>query len=152
MSKIDELEKLAKLKQNGVLTEKEFQLAKKEILTNFQEDNENNKQLIKKQKKPSAEVTDVYVWIVAVAPIALTILLYLVGITDEMWISWIIWFAFNTIFCALDDSQIQKAYKVPPDLWYLGVIPVYLYKRSNIVGDNKAYFWTWLGCCFLSFL
>ncbi|MDQ2792612.1 MAG: DUF4339 domain-containing protein [Bacteroidota bacterium] len=104
-----------------------------------------------------------YVWILAFAPLIGVFLEYFVAgamtggesqlaiqaaVKDLWWIT----LALNVLFCVLDLNKLKAAgYNTESlSVFWLLLIPVYLFKRAKFLRQKPSYAWTWLAVFFLS--
>jgi len=92
------------------------------------------------------------VWLLALAPLIALVLKSLIAQQTDIPFSqlWVVTALLNTTLCLADARLLKKEGHKPPNVWVVFLVPVYLFKRSNILGDNKAYFYVWLATFFLS--
>lgn len=95
---------------------------------------------------PTGKAKSGYAWSLAFVPLMGILLQGLGGLAI-----WLV-IGLNVLFCILDESQLKKSGFGAPNVWWLFLVPVYLYQRANFVGDNLAYFFVWIGCFILSVL
>ena len=92
------------------------------------------------------------VWLLAFAP--------LIGVISESLIArktdadpsqlWIVTVLLNILLCSLDARLLKRDGVKGPSVWAVFLIPVYLYKRTQVLGQNKAYFFVWIATFVLS--
>lgn len=133
--KIYQLKKLAKLKKYGVITKAEFLQEKEKILSLESINAQNHK-----------KITNLFIWLLSLLPFILSVILNTQNIANDSYESIIIFFILNSLLCEIDSANVQKKYDIKVDVWYIFLVPIYLYKRSEIVKDTKAYFWIWIIC------
>ena len=90
-------------------------------------------------------VNNTFVWILAFAP--------LIGVLLESFVSdvsgipqeslWFITLAVNIIFGIMDEKKLKAAGHDTSKMGSAWLVPVYLFKRSKLLGHNYAYFIVW---------
>jgi len=160
---LDELEKLAHLKEKGILSQKEFEIEKDKILNSERisegknsasfkrgkvaQKNKNQVNLVYKKK------ADVLGWLIAFSPIYLDILLVLffgVEVFSNYELYFFMWSLFNMFICSLNDYYVKKAYGTESNWWFLFLVPVYLYKQAKQTNTDLNKFTTWMICFIIS--
>ncbi len=66
-----------------------------------------------------------------------------------------IWWAFlilNIGLCVADEKRLKAAGHAAPTTWWVLLLPVYLWKRASLLGQNKNYFYGWLAAFAVSVL
>lgn len=98
---------------------------------------------------PQTHVNNVYVWLLAFVPI-------IGGVVEKVieqervipqTAIFISYFAVNSLLAFIDMSAIEKSGRDTKSRSYRSwfwLIPVYLFKRANALGQSKGYFWTWV--------
>ncbi|KAB5618607.1 DUF4339 domain-containing protein [Pseudomonas putida] len=64
-----------------------------------------------------------------------------------------LWWAFlilNVGLCVADEKRLKAAGHSAPTTWWVFLIPVYLWKRANLLGQNKNYFYAWVAAFVVS--
>lgn len=104
-------------------------------------------------------VNNTLVWILAFAPIIGTFLQgFIVGILfgDEGIYSynkfWWITLALNIWLCYMDEKKLEQANVDTEKIGSYWLIPVYLYKRAEVLNQSPAYLWVWIVAFVLSFM
>lgn len=163
MGKLENLEKLLKLKEQGVLSEEEFSEEKKKILNEDSEKIiETTKTQITESKKEEIQekkieeninpqntnngVSNGLAWAVAVVPI--------IGIFIEVASGKSLWYVYliiNTLFCVIDMNLLKdKGFKI--EGWTILIIPIYLWKRATVLKQDRGYFLLWILAFFISII
>ncbi len=57
---------------------------------------------------------------------------------------WFVTLALNFFLCYQDEKKLEKAGYDVDKLGSTFLVPVYLYKRAEMLKQNNAYFWVWL--------
>lgn len=86
-----------------------------------------------------AGVDNKFVWLVVAVPLVGIFIELMVG-EPLFWIYWIL----NIVLCVLDEKYLKSLGKEPPSTAWAFFIPVYLWKRAEILSQKKYYFWGWL--------
>lgn len=109
------------------------------------------------------KVSNVFIWLLAFAPIIGFFLegIFAYAINDNELIAdakiansdyWFITLGLNILLAVLDDIKLKNAGHKTNNLgWAIFLIPVYLWKRSNLTKQSKSYFWVWVAS-FIFFL
>lgn len=94
---------------------------------------------------PGPVVPNTLAWVVAFVP--------LIGLIVEVMplrppgSLWLVVFATNVGLCYLDETKLKEAgYNTKPMGAVAFFIPVYLWKRSELVRQGKGYFIAWIAC------
>lgn len=83
-----------------------------------------------------SDIDNRFVWaVIAVQLIGVIVEIFL---KSQMWIFYLI---VNTGLCLLDEWKLKKAGYNPPNGWWTLLVPVYLWKRSTVLKQNRAHFW-----------
>ncbi len=61
-------------------------------------------------------------------------------------------YAFYVYAVFKDTDQIAKAGKVPPSKWWVLILPVYLWKRANVLSSSKQAFWGVIATMCIAFI
>lgn len=85
------------------------------------------------------------VWGVVAVPVVGIILELIIGMNLI-----VLYIAANVLLCFFDEKKLKKAGHNAPVNWMIFVIPVYLWKRAELLGQKKNYFWGWIAAFFLS--
>jgi hypothetical protein len=112
------------------------------------------------EKTPSKiEVNNSIVWVLALAPLIGSFIQgFIVGVFyGDNWFwhygkFWWITIALNILLCYLDDNKLKESGIKTDSLGSTWLIPIYLYKRSELLNDGKAYFIVWIVTFTLTFL
>lgn len=105
---------------------------------------------------PAESINGTFVWLLAIAPLLYAwiepaVLAALaeknVYLTPDQRLWWPI-FAMtvaNSLLAGLDSKMIRRTGNIPPSFgWAIFMIPVYLWKRSNVLRTNQAPFIVWV--------
>lgn len=65
---------------------------------------------------------------------------------------WWVFLILNVGLCVADERRLKAAGHSAPTTWWVFLIPVYLWKRANLLGQNKNYFYGWLAAFVVSIL
>lgn len=105
------------------------------------------------------EVNNSIVWVLAFAPLIGSFIQgFIVGVlygANWFWHYgkfWWITIALNILLCYLDDNKLKESGVKTDSLGSTWLIPIYLYKRSELLNDGKAYFIVWIVTFTLTFL
>ena len=114
-------------------------------------DTDFNKHLLKDIPPPISgdKVNNTFIWILAFAPIIGSIIEqeFFAGNKDN----YLLWFGLNSGLAILDNYKLKSAgYQTNNLFWAILLVPVYLWKRANLTGQSKSYFWVWILTLFLS--
>jgi hypothetical protein len=93
------------------------------------------------------DIDNRYVWMVVAVPIVGLCIELLAG-KSLFWVYWIM----NIGLCMLDERKLRQAGHQAPDKSWALVIPAYLWKRTQILGQPKHYFWAWVATWVLSII
>jgi hypothetical protein len=101
-----------------------------------------------------AVVDNTLVWWLAVAPVAGTLLAsFLAGATNkEISSFWWVTLVLNIVLSTLDAKKLQKAGHDTSRMGAAWFIPVYLYKRAEVLKQKNTYFVVWVVLFCLSLL
>ena len=136
----EQLEKLKKLNEKGLLNNEEYLAEKEKILKQLSEN-------------PEKIRTD-YVWCLAFAPLIGELLQLIIAETtgsnseDLFYIT----IGLNIFLSYLDSKEVHKAGfngKLLDESW---LIPAYLYERARILKQSPIYLWIWIACLVISCL
>ena len=94
-----------------------------------------------------SDIDNNYVWAVVAVPIVGVIIEILAG-TELLWLYLIA----NIACCVLDERKLQAAGHQAPANWMAFIVPAYLWKRAELLGHKKHYFWGWIAAFVLSTL
>ncbi len=86
-----------------------------------------------------------YAWLIVIAPI-IGLIFELIAGEDLIWI----YFLLNVVFFSLDYKELKGRGLDMPHIAWVILIPVYLWKRANLLGQKKHYFWGWVVVFLLS--
>ncbi|WP_110973271.1 DUF4339 domain-containing protein [Pseudomonas huaxiensis] len=63
---------------------------------------------------------------------------------------WWMFLILNVGLCVADEKRLKAAGHAAPTAWWVILIPVYLWKRANLLGQNKNYFYAWVAAFVVS--
>ncbi|RAR72553.1 zinc-ribbon domain-containing protein [Flavobacterium aciduliphilum] len=105
----------------------------------------------------NSEVSNVYAWIIAFTPIIGTFVQgFMFGFMNSFNSNhyynfdsfWWVYIVLNSIFCVVDIQNLQKNNINTKgkylSLWGFFFVPVYLFKRAELLNQNQTYFWIWI--------
>ena len=87
----------------------------------------------------SSDVDNRFVW----ALVGVQIIGALLGLLFDINIGWLI-LIINVILCVVDERRLKAAGYAAPETYWAVLIPVYLWKRANLIGHSKNYFYVWI--------
>ncbi len=87
----------------------------------------------------SSDVDNRFVW----ALVGVQIIGALLGLLFDINIGWLI-LIINVILCVVDERRLKAAGYAAPETYWAVLIPVYLWKRANLIGHSKNYFYAWI--------
>lgn len=99
---------------------------------------------------PPLSGTDIdnrYIWAVVAVPVV-GVIIELVAGMELVWL----YIAANIACCVLDEHKLNAAGHKSPTNWMVFLVPVYLWKRAELLGQKKHYFWAWIAAFALSIL
>ena len=98
-----------------------------------------------------SQTSGTVVWLIALAPLIAIVLKTVIAQQTDIPFSqlWFVTALLNTALCLADARQLKRQGCKLPNVWVVFLVPVYLFKRTNILGDNKAYFYVWIAAFFL---
>lgn len=86
-------------------------------------------------------------WLIACVPLMGSLITLFTGIGASSWgASAILYCVLNSIFCSIDESRLKKqGFDTSSCSWFWGalLVPVYIYRRARLVGDDNSYFIGW---------
>ncbi|MGN0834957.1 MAG: zinc ribbon domain-containing protein [Candidatus Spyradosoma sp.] len=86
-------------------------------------------------------------WLIACVPLMGSLITLVTGIGASSWgASAILYCALNSIFCSINESRLKKqGFDTSSCSWFWGalLVPVYIYRRARLVGDDNSYFIGW---------
>lgn len=86
-------------------------------------------------------------WLIACVPLMGSQITLFTGIGASSWgSSAILYCVLNSIFCSIDESRLKKqGFDTSSCAWFWGalLVPVYIYRRARLVGDDNSYFIGW---------
>jgi hypothetical protein len=95
----------------------------------------------------ASEIDNRFVWALVGVQLAGGLIEYLSGVS--------IWWAFlilNIGLCVVDEKRLKAAgHEAPQSFWAI-IVPVYLWKRANLLSQEKHYFYGWIAAFGLSVL
>ncbi len=144
----EQLRKVAKLRDEGVLTEDEFSVLKKKILglgTVANSISSHTESVPSVPLPVSGPVNHSLVWINAFVPIfgiVLDTILVEMGLT--MWLGTLIVIGINCLLMTKDEKQLRTQGLPTKELGSAWVVPVYLFKRVQVVGGGYGYAVCWM--------
>jgi hypothetical protein len=73
------------------------------------------------------------------------------SLVDKTW--YVVW-GINVVVAALDEAYLKAAGWTPKQLrnWLVAIVPIYLYKRDQLLKQGNTRFLVWMGCFFISLL
>jgi hypothetical protein len=100
---------------------------------------------------PGGNVSNRLAWLIVLVPIVGAIVEMLTGADASAGIGVILaYFAVNTLLCIWDETRLKKAGHDAPCIWWIFLIPVYLWKRAKKLNQKRSYFWAWIFLFILS--
>lgn len=94
---------------------------------------------------PANLVDNRFVWGVVAVPFIGGLVEYLVG-HDLIWL----YVLLNIGLCVLDERRLKAAGHPAPESFWTVLIPVYLWKRADLLKHKKHYFWGWIAASILA--
>jgi hypothetical protein len=98
------------------------------------------------------------VWILAFAPIIGVFLqAFIVGfLYGDSWMYsynkfWWVTLALNILLCYLDEKKLMQAGINTDNMGATWIIPIYLYRRAEVLNQSPSYLWVWIVTFILSF-
>jgi hypothetical protein len=91
------------------------------------------------------DIDNRYVWMVVAVPIVGALIELIAG-ESLFWVYWI----FNIGLCVLDERKLSQAGHLAPNKKWSLLVPAYLWKRADILGQSKQYVWAWIATWLLS--
>lgn len=84
-------------------------------------------------------------WLIACVPLIGSLIT--LGVEDlSLSASSFLYCVLNSIFCSIDESRLKKqGFDTSSCSWFWGalLVPVYIYRRARLVGDDNSYFIGW---------
>jgi uncharacterized membrane protein YbjE (DUF340 family) len=121
--------------------------------------NTNQKSFSYQPSINEVNVNNNIVWILAFAPIIGTVLQgFIVGfLFGNNWMYsynkfWWITLALNILLCHLDEKKLVQDGIDTEKMGSSWLIPVYLYKRAQILNHSPVYLWVWIATFVISFI
>ncbi|CAL95245.1 hypothetical membrane protein [Azoarcus olearius] len=68
--------------------------------------------------------------------------------TELVWL----YIAANIVCCVLDEKKLKAAGQKAPMNWMVFLVPVYLWKRADLLNQKKHYFWAWIAAFVFSIM
>lgn len=96
---------------------------------------------------PGKDIDNKFIWWVVGVPVIGVIIELIAGI-ELIWL----YIVANTVCCVLDERKLKAAGHESPVIWWIFLIPVYLWKRATLLNHKKHYFWGWIIVFILSIL
>jgi hypothetical protein len=102
------------------------------------------------------KISNVFIWLLAFAPIIGFFLesIFAYSVNENEFVAeqkiansayWFITLGLNILLAVFDDVKLKNAGHKTNNLgWAIFLIPVYLWKRSNLTKQSKSYFWVWI--------
>lgn len=93
-----------------------------------------------------ADIDNKFVWAIVAIPIIGSIIQLIPEILKLITVIQLALFYFvaNTTCCILDMKKLKAAGQKAPISWMVLIIPVYLWKRADLLNHKKHYFWAWI--------
>ena len=86
-------------------------------------------------------------WLIACVPLMGSLIELLTGLGEARFgASAFLYCVLNSILCAIDESRLKKqGFDTSSCAWFWGalLVPVYIYRRARLVGDDNSYFIGW---------
>ena len=86
-------------------------------------------------------------WLIACVPLMGSLIELLTGLGEASFgASAFLYCVLNSIFCSIDESRLKKqGFDTSSCSWFWGalLVPVYIYRRARLVGDDNSYFIGW---------
>jgi hypothetical protein len=101
----------------------------------------------------SGASSNISVWLLAFAPLIGGVLESVIARKTDSEISqlWLVTVLLNVLLCLLDAKLLKNDGCRPPNMWAVFLIPVYLFKRANLLRQNYACAFVWIAAFLLSF-
>ena len=93
------------------------------------------------------DIDNKFIWAVVAVPIVGVVIELIAG-TELIWL----YIAANIICCVLDEKKLKAAGQKAPTNWMVFLVPVYLWKRADLLNQKKHYFWAWIAAFVISIL
>lgn len=121
--------------------------------------NQSQNTLDRPVQSNSVEVNNTIIWFLAFAPIIGSFLQgvlfgFMTTVTHTEYNYskfWWVTLGFNILLCTIDDNNLKKKGIDTEKMGSSWLVPVYLYKRAEVLNQEKLYFWVWIGTFILSF-
>lgn len=91
------------------------------------------------------DVDNRIIWLVVAVPIVGMLIEFSFN-KSLVWVYWIL----NIAICVWDDRKLKQAGHESPDVYWSLLVPAYLWKRAEILGQKKYYLWAWIAAFILS--
>lgn len=86
-------------------------------------------------------------WLIACVPLMGSLIELLTGLGEASFgASAFLYCVLNSILCSIDESRLKKqGFDTSSCAWFWGalLVPVYIYRRARLVGDDNSYFIGW---------
>lgn len=86
-------------------------------------------------------------WLIACVPLIGSLIELLTGLGEARFSALaFLYCVLNSILCAIDESRLKKqGFDTSSCAWFWGalLVPVYIYRRARLVGDDNSYFIGW---------
>ena len=86
-------------------------------------------------------------WLIACVPLMGSLIELLTGLGEARFgASAFLYCVLNSILCSIDESRLKKqGFDTSSCSWFWGalLVPVYIYRRARLVGDDNSYFIGW---------
>ena len=153
----EQLIKLARLKDSGVLTDEEF-IAKKRLILGLRTAPItpvplSDAPVLHDQPPLSGHIDHSLVWVNAFVPlfgIVINVMLAAMGLTT--WLAVPIIIGANVLLLSKDEKQLKALGLQTKDLGAAWLVPVYLFKRVQVAGGGYGYAVCWMITFFISIL
>lgn len=93
------------------------------------------------------DVDNRFVWAIVTVPV-IGALLEMMFNTTLVWL----YIMLNITFCVLDERRLKSAGHHAPVKWMLFLVPLYLWKRAEILHHKKLYVWCWIAAFSISII
>lgn len=94
---------------------------------------------------PGRNVSNHLVWLLALVPIVSAIVEMLTGTDKSIGIEVILpYLTVNTLLCIWDVGRLKKAGHDAPSVWWVFLVPVYLWQRAKKLNQKRSYFWAYI--------
>ena len=93
------------------------------------------------------DIDNKYIWAIVAVPIIGVIIELIAGMELVL-----LYVAANIACCVLDVRKLKAAGQKSPTNWMVFLVPLYLWKRADLLNHKKYYFWAWIAAFVLSIL